>query len=279
MPPDGSSRVPRDREAPRLASSLPDRRLRRRVTAHPPGEARIGTPPDDLYLDVDAPAAGDRPHVALSMVMAADGAVTVAGRTRRLGGEADGLAFQRLRERADAVLVGAETVRVESYGPVRVDEAARARRRQRGQPPVPPVAVVTTGRLDPAARLFGGQPRPLVVTPTGTDTDALEPVADIVRVRGGQRVDLTEALAVLAGRGVSWLTCEGGPRLNHGLMAAGLVDELFVTVAPTLVAGRTGLLEGGELEPPRSLELVEHHVLGGEVLLRYRVVGPAPDGA
>lgn len=82
--------------------------------------------------------------------------------------------------------------------------------------------------------------------------------------------DLSALLRDLRGEGVRALLCEGGPRLHGSLQALGLVDELFVTVAPKLVgAGAPGLLEG-ELPEVAELELVWLLESGGELFARYR---------
>lgn len=230
---------------------------------------------DDLYVDLELPAGKDRPHVYLGMVASADGAATVDGRTRRLGGEADRMAFRRLRETCDVVLVGAGTARIEDYGPPRAHAGTVGRRQERGLAPLPRIAVVTrSARLDPQARLFCEPDlRPLVLTVDEADTDHLGPVADVVRCGPGD-VDLARALAALHARGARRVLCEGGPSLNAQLVAAGFADELFLTVTPTLVGGTSERILEGPVGDPRGLELLEARHHEGELLLRYRIGGP-----
>jgi riboflavin biosynthesis pyrimidine reductase len=232
---------------------------------------------DDLYTDLafpDPPAT--RPHVYLDMVASVDGAATSDGRTAALGGEADRVAFSRLREWCDAVLIGASTARVEGYGPPRPRPDSRQRRRSRGLAEVPRLVVVTaSAALDPGARLFGDPTRrPLVVHPRGADpvrTAALREVADLLSV-GEERVDLGEALGQLRRDGVGRLLCEGGPALNAELLAGGLVDEIFLTVAPQLVGeSRHRIVEGPLPNGPCQLVLRELREHEGELLLRYGV--------
>lgn len=226
---------------------------------------------DELYLDLQGTTPPHRPHVALGMVMAADGTIAVGGSAIPLGGPADRLAFRRLRERADVILVGAGTVRTEDYGPPAVGREARRRRRDRGQPAQPRLAVVTRrGDLDPGARLFSGEP-PLIITCRQADAEHLEAVAEVLRT-GDERVDLAAALEQLEQRGISWLLCEGGPTLNGSLARADLVDELFVTIDPVLAGGPAGLVLAPLDDAPRPLDLVALHRRDDELLLRYRVV-------
>ncbi|MDP8961908.1 MAG: dihydrofolate reductase family protein [Actinomycetota bacterium] len=231
---------------------------------------------EDLYLDLTfpEPPAG-RPYLYLDMVASVDGAATAGGRTAQLSGEADELAFSRLREWCDVILVGASTVRIEDYGPPRPSTDARARRAARGLPEVPRIVVVTAScSLNPAGRLFSDPTRrPLVVAPEEGHAErlaGLAAVADVLQVGTG-RVDLARALSQLHRDGVSRVLCEGGPSLNAGLLRAGLVDELFLTVSPVVVAGAALRIVDGEVPhvPLRSkLEELREHA--GELLLRYR---------
>lgn len=231
---------------------------------------------DELYLELDLPVPpDDRPFLYLDMVASADGAATVRGRTGELGSDADRVAFSRLREWCDAILVGAETVRVEDYGPPRPTDASRERRARRGLDPVPALVVVTAScRLDPATRLFADPDRrPTIVTIEDADREAVEAlraVAHVVQVGHG-RVDLPRALRLLRADGVSHLLCEGGPTLNSELLRHDLVDDLFLTITPQVVGtSRRRIVEGVVDHGPRTLEIVELREHGGELLLRYR---------
>jgi riboflavin-specific deaminase-like protein len=238
---------------------------------------------EDVYRDLRLPDGGPdsaRAGVALGMVSSADGAVAVDGRSGGLGGDADRLAFRRLRDACDAILVGAGTVRAEDYGPPRADAARRAARVAAGASPAPQLLVVT-GRadLDPDAKLFratreDGVPAPIVVTrelaPDGA-VEALREVAEVVTF-GRDAVDLAAVLRWCRVRGWRRVLCEGGPALGGALLAAGLLDEVLVTLAPMLVAGDAGrIVTSASTIPAADLELVELHEHAGELLLRYRV--------
>lgn len=243
-----------------------------RVLLPRPGEEAL----EDLYADLELPQGQGRPYVYVNMVTTADGAAHLGGRTKGMGGQADRVAFRRLREHCDVVLVGAGTVRAERYGPPRLDPEARDRRVRRGLAPVPRMAVVS-GRLDleAGARLFSDPAhRPLVITTEDADPArrrALEAVADVV-VCGRGRVGLPAALARLYRDGARRVLCEGGPTLNAHLLAAGLVDELFLTVAPLVAGGPAGRIVAGLFPSPVRLELRELREYCGELLARYVVV-------
>lgn len=227
---------------------------------------------EDVYADLRFPPPAARPYVYLGMVASTDGSAVVDGRSGPLGGDGDRAAFRRLRETCDVILVGAGTARREDYRPPRAPDDVVARRTARGLAPRATIAVVTgSGDLDVDARLFADRSyRPVVVTTEDADAAHLEGVADVVRC-GGSSVDLAAALDELARRGAAYVLCEGGPSLNAALLRAGLVDELFLTIAPSLVGSSPHRIVDGELDRPLDLDLVglRHHA--GELLLRYRI--------
>ena len=221
----------------------------------------------------------DRPFLRCNMISSLDGAVTVAGRSGRLGGEADRRLFRVLRSLADVVLVGAGTARAERYGPARLDDEMRAQRAGRGQTPVPPIAVVTrSGNLDWASPFFTeAEARPIVFAGESTDAELRrrgEEVAEVV-VAGDEQVDPVRALTYLHEAGFETVLLEGGPGLNAEVVAAGVMDELCLTLSPRLVAGSgPRVLAGGELADPLALEVV--HVLEEDGFLFYRLAVTRP---
>ncbi len=233
-------------------------------------------PLEDLYRDLKFPApAASKPHVYLNMVTTADGASHLGGRTLGMGSKGDRMAFSRLREYCDAVLVGAGTVRAERYGPPRLDPEAQRRRRERGLAPVPQLVVVSRSlNLDPRSRLFSDPTNPpLVFTVEEADPGRRAQLASVAEVQpfGSGQVDLGVALGWLRERGVRWLLCEGGPTLNGHLLAQGLVDELFLTLGPLLVGGDAGRIVAGQLPSVVRLNLLELREVEGELLIRYRL--------
>lgn len=85
------------------------------------------------------------------------------------------------------------------------------------------------------------------------------------------RADLVVLLRALREEGIRALLCEGGPTLHGALQAAGLVDELFLTVAPKLVSGEAPrIIEGDVLPETAELELAWLLEQDGELFARYR---------
>jgi riboflavin biosynthesis pyrimidine reductase len=223
-------------------------------------------------LDDDALVAVLRePVLRVNFVSSVDGAATRDGLSGGLGGAADRRYFELLRRVADVVLVGAGTVRAEGYGPMRVSDASVAWREAHGLTPHPVFAIVSGSLdLDPASRIFTEAPiRPIVVTTPGRDVAPFAEIADVVETGVGERIDAAAATEALRARGLAHILCEGGPHLFGSLLAADVVDELCVTLEPSLEAGESRRIATGILPAPRELELV--HVLrsGSTLLLRY----------
>ncbi len=236
---------------------------------------------DDLGLWNRATHAHGRPHVMLNMISTADGHATLDGRSGTISKSADRALFHGLRTAVDAVLVGAGTVRVERYGRIIRDPARRELRRRRGLSDEP-LACIVSGRveLDEDIPLLR-EPAARVVILTGSQASLPATAAHVEYVRTGHagRLELADAITELGERyGVQRVLCEGGPHLAWQLLAAGLLDELFLTVAPMLEGGQPAgaealrILAGGELLPPRELELLGVLSSGSELFLRYGVL-------
>ena len=121
----------------------------------------------EAYTGADR--SGRSPWTILNMVQSLDGGVTSDDVSADLGSPADQEIFRTLRSLADVILVGAETVRKENYGPPKLTAALREERKSRGQQPLPEIAVVSANlALDPKSRLFEGEHRPVIFTCSDT---------------------------------------------------------------------------------------------------------------
>ena len=199
-------------------------------------------------------AGPDRPHTFSNFVLSLDGHATLEGRAGTLGSRADIAMLMGLRGCADAVMIGAETMRVERYGRLIPDAARRAVRERRGLPH-DPLAVIVSGSMNlpwDAGMFTCGAGRVLIFTSSTEDPPETATPVRVVRHEG--RVDVAAAVRHLrAERGIRALLCEGGPHLHGEMVGAGLVDELFVTRSPKLAGGTgPGLLTG---LPERGIDL------------------------
>lgn len=198
--------------------------------------------PDDLT----------RCWVRANFVASLDGGATTDGRSGGLGGPGDRAVFQTLRELCDVVLVGAGTARTENYSGAQLSSGCQRDRRARGQAAVPPIAIVTrSGLLDPGMRVFTRtEVPPLVLTSTRSapaTRDRLGGHAEVRDCSGDDPGDVDPAavFGTLAARGLLRVLTEGGPSLLGTLVAADLLDELCLTMAPLLVGGEARRIATG----------------------------------
>lgn len=232
--------------------------------------------PAPLYTDT-RPMVGDRPYVVVNMVTSIDGATAVGGVTAKLGGPGDRRIFFLLRSLADVILVGAQTVRAEGYGPPRLAAQAVKARLERGQPALPTIAVVSRSLdFDWSSPLFSNPTtRPILLTVGSTDDEGMSRAGERaeVLIAGDTSVDLAQGLRQLRTLGAALVLCEGGPTLNAGLANAGVLDELCLTVAPLLVGDGGPARIMGDHPLDSTLEASMLHVLeeDGFLFLRYRL--------
>ncbi|WP_336205744.1 pyrimidine reductase family protein [Nonomuraea sp. LPB2021202275-12-8] len=207
----------------------------------------------------------DSPWLRLNMVASADGGAWLQGLSGGLSSKGDKRVFGVLRGLADVIMAGAATVRAEGYGAVNPRESWREMRA--GRPAAPPLAVVSRGLdLDLTGPLFGGVSRTIIVTCESAPAARLKAAAEVadVIVAGDEAVDLRAAVAELHERGLTKILCEGGPRINAQLAAAGLGDELCLSVSPMLIGGDAARILDGE---PSQVKLELRQVLEEEGVL------------
>jgi len=221
-------------------------------------------------LDLAGRAHENRPYLVTNFALTLDGHATIDGRSGPIGSDADTAMLVALRTRADAVMIGAGTMRAERYGRVISDEA-KLDRRERDDLPRDPLMVIVSGRLDlpwDAPLFTEGHGKVLICTAADTEPPECETPVEVVRHSDG--VDLAVLLRHLrTEHAVRGLLCEGGPRLHAQLIEGGLVDELFVTHAPKLAGGEGPGLVTGLREAQRPLELAWLLEQDGELFARY----------
>ncbi|MFJ6985358.1 MULTISPECIES: pyrimidine reductase family protein [unclassified Streptomyces] len=231
----------------------------------------------DAYAYPEPAAAGaSRPWLRANMVSSLDGAAQHEGRSQPLSSATDMRIFGTLRALADVVIAGAETVRQEGYRPARARAEFADRRAAAGQGPAPAVAVVSASLdLDFSLPLYTSPLVPtLVLTGSAAPADrvaAAEKAGARVLVAGdGTGVDPARAVRVLAGLGHTRLLTEGGPRLLGQFVAAGVLDELCLTLAPMLAAGDAQRIAGGPaVAVPRRFGLLSLLEEEGFLYARY----------
>lgn len=225
------------------------------------------------------PCVPRRPYTLLSCAVSVDGCLDDASADRLiLSGPEDLDEVDELRAAADAILVGAGTIRADNPRLLVREPARVARRRARDLPPHPlRVTLTTTGDLDPAARFFTGPGTSLVYcAPAATMALRARLGRAAVVIDAGDPPSLRGVLQDLhSERNVATLLVEGGARILRDALADDLADELRLAVAPWFVgdpaAPRFGLPAAYPHTAAAPMTLAAVRRLGDIAVLHYRL--------
>lgn len=212
-----------------------------------------------------------------NFVATADGAANHQGVSGGLGGPADKKVFNLLRRLADAVVVGAGTVRAEGYAGELLDAQGQQWRLDHNLSAHPGLVIIS-GSLDieSDAEIFSRSPvQPIVLTTESAQPERRRRIAEVadVVVAGVDALDVEAGLAELSSRGNTRLLCEGGPGVFGAFQAADRVDELCLTFSPSLAGGGSPRIVSGPEHELQALTLNHVLVSGSELLLRYSRAG------
>jgi 2,5-diamino-6-(ribosylamino)-4(3H)-pyrimidinone 5'-phosphate reductase len=199
------------------------------------------------------------------MVATVDGRAALNGSAVGIGSSIDKSLMRSLRAEADVVLHGAGTVRADPLS-ARVPADLVAQRVAHGLSEQPLGAIVTRSGNLPSRHPYYDSATVIYIT-----SDRSVPVsAPTVEVCHVPSVDA--AVRDLGRRGARRVLCEGGPTLNAALFEAGLVDEIFLTIAPKLIGGEDPLtiVKSGAFGIV-MLELRSLVEVDGELFLKYGV--------
>jgi len=184
-----------------------------------------------------------RPYVILKLALSLDGRpFAEGGLSRWITGEKSRTAVHRLRASCDAVLVGIGTVLAD-------DPSLTSHGAGRD-----PIRVVLDSRLrtPKLAKILDGKAPTWILT--GTEGRARGISAEVIQVPlSGGKVDLKQALTVLARRGVRRLLVEGGPQVWASFLRQNLVDEAQTFISPKFISGtrnpnKSPVLKGARLK-------------------------------
>lgn len=223
----------------------------------------------------------NRPYTFINIAMTADGKIdTFERKGSAISSKQDKQRVDELRAAADGILVGGGTLLGEAPKLTVKSEALREGRVSQGRSPNPiKVGVVTVADVQPDSDFIkAGDSRKVIFTTSQTSNSQLERLRALgveVFVDESQRVDLSKMMLTLKRIGVDHLMVEGGGTINFELMRLGLVDELFIYVAPMIFGGANAptLADGFGVPRERALDIkltgVEQWDDGG-IVLKYR---------
>ena len=231
----------------------------------------------------------EAPVLFSNFVMSMDGVVTLgsqpsAGSAISGRNQADRFLMGLLRACADAVLLGAGTLRstpghhwtpehvypnlAESFADLRIDL---------GRKPRPRLLVLTGSGAVPVSHpaVIGGAT--IITTSQGARAlqGRLPDSCDVIELGESGQVDLAQAVAALHELGYQVILTEGGPHVMGELVRLKLLDEAFLTVSPVLAGRdgdkRLGMIAGAELLPEHGVwaRLLSARRHGEFLFLRY----------
>ncbi len=221
---------------------------------------------DDLNAHWFRYITAGRPHVTLKAAVTLDGKIaTRTGDARWVTGSEARLEVHRLRNRVDAVLVGAGTARAD-------DPELTTRLPHGGRDPIR-VVLDSKLRLPPGLKLFRHRSQaPTLVAHVSGRPKRYGPGVELLRCRPRRgRVDLRDLLRKLARRGITSLLVEGGAEVHQSFLAQGLADRVLLFLAPKIVGGEgvSWVAGRGARRMAEALLLEELHVtrVGADILI------------
>ena len=215
----------------------------------------------------------------LNVAMSLDGKIASFRRDLpSFASRADRRMMDRLRARADAVLVGAGTLRAADF-PLRIRSAVLRRERLASGRPEQPLNILLSSSLAVPLKgrfLHSADTRRLIVTTRRAPSSRVRslPESAEVLVLGRKRVSLPLLMRKLQALGIRQLLLEGGGETNAAFFRRDLVDEIYLTLCPVVIGGAHSPTpaDGRGFSPEDFLRfrLVSLRREGGEIFLHYR---------
>lgn len=241
------------------------------------GEGRPGQPipTTELATLYRHPVVDDRPWVRTNFVSTLDGAAQGPdGRSGSINTASDRMVFALQRAMADVIMVGAGTARAEHYRAVDLEPWQRELREECGLAPDPTLAIVSRSGGLPADLGAASDDIPggpvMILTGGGSDARSVPAGTELVEIGDDALVSAPDLIKIFADRGLPRVLCEGGPHLSRELHAAGLIDEICLTLSALVIGGEASRTTAGAQLDPESYTLA-HCITADDqaLLLRY----------
>jgi 5-amino-6-(5-phosphoribosylamino)uracil reductase len=209
-------------------------------------------------------------QTTLVLAMTADGKIANVDRSAaKFSSQADFRQMEAQVAQADAVLIGAGSLRIHGTTMRVLDSALIQARIDRGLSPQPIQIVCSRrGNLSPNLKFFQ-QPVPrwllTTVVTAGHGFDR------VLQINNGQDIDWQKAWQELEKLGIDRLCVLGGASIATALWEQDLIDKLQITICPLILGGATAPnpCMGNGLAVPRQLTLISQKTIGQEIFLEY----------
>lgn len=222
-----------------------------------------------------------KPFIFINSAMSLDGKISTSEKRQvKISNEKDMERVDRLRAESDAILVGSNTVAIDDPKLTVKSERLRKERVKKGLPENPlkvMVGSIKEIKFDSDFLDYGNAEK-IIFTTEKEDSEKILRLMEKARVfvLGKKRVDLKKMVSILSDLGVKRIMVEGGGTLNFEMLKEGLVDEIYVAIAPKIFGGRNvptladgeGFKEGEIVD----LELIDIEKLDEIIVLRYRIL-------
>ncbi len=222
-----------------------------------------------------------RPFIFINTAMTADGKISTIERKQiRISNEKDMERVDKLRSESDAVLVGMNTVIVDDPKLTIKSEKLRRERIKKGLAENP--IKVTIGKLDNLSMdsdfMSYGNAEKIIFASSDSDPYKIEEIGNAAKIflSDDKDINLRYVVETLYILGVKKLMIEGGSSTNYRFLKEGLVDEIYITIAPKIFGGKTAptLVDGRGFKENEeiNLKLISVDRLSDNILLRYKVI-------
>ena len=207
-----------------------------------------------------------KPYILLNSAMSLDGRIGGINERIRFSNQLDKERVHKLRADVDAVMIGVNTVLV--------DDPHLTVKYAEGKNPVR-IVVDSSARTPPGARILNEKAKTIIAVSDAAgknNIEILRKYAEVVIVENDRnnRINLKKLLAILYEKGIKKILLEGGGTLNRSMLEEGLVDEIFIAVAPVIVGGGVNLVEGNLVEKI-NLKFKDLLMLEDRIVLHYTI--------
>jgi len=207
-----------------------------------------------------------KPYILLNSAMSLDGRIGCINERIRFSNQLDKERVHKLRTEVDAVMIGVNTVLV--------DDPHLTVKYAEGKNPVR-IVVDSSARTPPGARILNEKAKTIIAVSDAAgknNIEILRKYAEVVIVENDRnnRINLKKLLAILYEKGIKKILLEGGGTLNRSMLEEGLVDEIFIAVAPVIVGGGVNLVEGNLVEKI-NLKFKDLLMLEDRIVLHYTI--------